>query len=365
MRIPAVVFGLLVLVLTGCSPKEPIKLGFIGGLTGRVADLGEAGRDGTLFAIEEVNAAGGVNGRNIELLIRDDQQDAKVAAQTTQTLLDAGVDAIIGPMTSAMGEAVLPLLARAGRVMVSPTITASQLAGKDDLLFRVAPPVSESTQRSAVHAYNTGSRRIAIVYDLSNLAFSADWAAHFRRAFSAVGGSVVAEASFTSGQDASYAEAVKKVADAKPDALLFVSNAVDTVRLTQLSRNMHLTPPVTTSSWAATESLIQLGGRTIEGMTLTQFFDRANVSTRYQRFAEAFRKRFRQEPGFASVAAYDSTRAVLSAMEKAPGQPLKQALLEAGPYQGLQNSWNFDRFGDAQRQTHIAIVQDGHFVVVD
>jgi branched-chain amino acid transport system substrate-binding protein len=100
-------------------------------------------------------------------------------------------------------------------------------------------------------------------------------------------------------------------------------------------------------------------------MTLAQYFDRANVSPPYQRFAEAFRKRFRQEPGFASVAAYDSTRAVLSAMEKAPGQPLKQALLDSGPYQGLQTLWNFDRFGDAQRQTRITIVRDGHFVVTD
>lgn len=365
MRIPELVFGLVFLTLAGCTQKEPIKLGFLGGLTGRVADLGEAGRDGALFAIEEVNAAGGVNGRHIELLIQDDQQDAKIAAKAAQILLDAGVQAVIGPMTSAMGEAVLPVLTRADRVLLSPTITSSLLAGKDDLMFRVAPPVSESTQRIAAHTYSTGSRRVAIVYDLSNLAYSADWAAHFQRAFSAIGGTVVAEASFTSGQDASYGEAVKKVADAKPDALHFIANAVDTVRLTQLSRNMRLAQPVTTSTWAATESLIQLGGRTVEGMTLTQFFDRANVSPRYQGFADAFRKRFRQEPGFASVAAYDSTRAVLSAMEKAPGGPLKQALLEAGPYQGLQTDWNFDRFGDAQRRTHIAVVRDGHFVVAD
>lgn len=365
MLIRAVILGLVVLTLTGCVQNQSIRLGFLGGLTGRVADLGEAGRDGALFAIEEANAAGGVNGRRIELLIQDDQQDAQTATIATQTLLDARVDAIIGPMTSAMGEAVLPVLARSGLVMVSPTITSSQLAGKDDLLFRVAPPVSESTQHIAIHAYSTGSRRIAIVHDLSNLAYSADWAAHFRRAFSAVGGSVVAEASFTSGHDASYGEAVKKIADAKPDALHFVANAVDTVRLTQLSRNMHLAQPVTTSTWAATESLIQLGGRTVEGMTLPQFFDRANVSARYQGFANAFRKRFRQEPGFASVAAYDSTRAILSAMEKAPSRPLKQALLESGPYQGLQTVWNFDRFGDAQRQTHIAIVRDGLLVVTD
>ena len=66
----------LCLVLVACSEEPPLKIGFVGGMTGRVADLGIAGRDGVIFAIEEKNQAGGIAGRMLELVVRDDHQDA-------------------------------------------------------------------------------------------------------------------------------------------------------------------------------------------------------------------------------------------------------------------------------------------------
>lgn len=358
--------SILLLGLVACAPPEPVKLGFLGGLSGRVADLGEAGRSGALLAVEEANAAGGMNGRKIELVVRDDAQNPGTAVAAVDALAAAGAVAIIGPMTSSVAEAILPAITRAGMVTVSPTITASSLSGKDDLLFKVAPTVEENTRRSAEFAYAAGARRGAIAFDLSNRAYTADWAQHWRRDFTALGGTVVAETSFLSGNDASYGDAVKPFVSAQPDALLFVANAVDTVRLTQLSRNLGLRQPVTATTWAATENLVQLGGSTVEGITLTQFFNRDDASPRYQAFAAAFRARFKQEPGFASVAAYDATRATLEALAKAgKDQSLKAALLAGGPYQGLQERWSFDRNGDARRKTHVTVVRDGHFLIIE
>ena len=70
---------ILVSSITCCSPKEPVKIGFLGGVSGRVADLGIAGRNGALLAVEMRNKAGGLNGRTVELLVEDDQQDAEQA----------------------------------------------------------------------------------------------------------------------------------------------------------------------------------------------------------------------------------------------------------------------------------------------
>ena len=71
---------LSVALVTACSDPEPVKLGFIGGTSGRVADLGIAGRNGFLLAVEEQNAKGGINGRPIEIYFRDDQQNASLAS---------------------------------------------------------------------------------------------------------------------------------------------------------------------------------------------------------------------------------------------------------------------------------------------
>ena len=74
-------------VLTGCQPPEPIRIGFVGGTSGRVADLGIAGRDAVVLAVELRNQAGGVAGRKVELLIQDDEQTPEVAQRAVRELI--------------------------------------------------------------------------------------------------------------------------------------------------------------------------------------------------------------------------------------------------------------------------------------
>ena len=73
--------------LAGCSPPEPIRLGFIGGISGRVADLGIGGRNGVALAIEMRNKSGGVNGRPVELIVEDDKQDPEIAKRAVGRLI--------------------------------------------------------------------------------------------------------------------------------------------------------------------------------------------------------------------------------------------------------------------------------------
>lgn len=357
----------LAAALPGCSgDPEPVRLGFIGGLSGRVADLGEAGRNGALLAVEELNAAGGVGGRPLQLISEDDGQDDAKAVQAVRRLAGQRVEALIGPMTSSIAAAIQPEIERAGLLTVSPTVTASVLGGRDDLLFKVAPSVKDYTQLQVAHDVKQGARRVAVVYDLSNKTFTADWARQYGQALKELGGAVVGEFSFTAGDGPSYDAALRELAALKADTLLIIAGAVDTVRLLQGARNLGLQQRVTTSSWSGTEALIELGGHSVEGLTTVQLFDRSDGSARYVEFAERYRERFKQEPGFASVSAYDATQAlVLALRRRGAGVSLKQSLLESGPYEGLQERWNFDRHGDAQRKVRVTRVVDGRFQVVD
>jgi branched-chain amino acid transport system substrate-binding protein len=269
-------------------------------------------------------------------------------------------------MTSTMAVAVLDRSAKTDLLLVSPTVTASTLSGKDDNLFKVVSSTREHARLSAESLYAHGQRHVASLYDTSNAAYTKDWLEQFREAFEAKGGKLVVAEPFTSGVDASYGAAVKKLKGVDSDSLHFVANASDTVRLLQLARTEGMNQLASAASWAATEQLIELGGRTVEGLRLTQYFDREDQSPNYTKFREAYRARFKQEPGFASVAAYDATRATIEAMRKQePRQTLKSSLLTAGPYEGIQGRWNFDRYGDAERIAWITVVQDGRFVRVN
>ena len=364
-------FGALIAVVAGvllvaCWSSEPLRIGFVGGLSGPVADLGEAGRDGALLAVEEANAAGGVGGRRVELRMHDDRQDEEAVVDALEALAAEGVELVIGPMTSAMGAAALPVAERKGLVLVSPTITASRFGGRDDQLLLLAPHVGEITRRFAVFLHAQGTRRLALAYDTRNLAFSADWALHLREALRALGTEVVVEAPFVSGDFSSYEDSLQKMIVARPDTLHFVSSAVDTVRLLQVARMLGVSLPSSASPWAATEHLVQLGGRSVEGLLVSQVFVNEDEQPRFKAFRAAFRARFNQDPGFVALAAYDATRAALAAyVQRAPGATLKATLLSMPAFDGVQQRWAFDAYGDATREVSVARVQNGHFVKVE
>ena len=130
--LPFVLLGALAGGFAGCSPPEPIRLGFIGGISGRVADLGIAGRNGAALAIEMRNKSGGINGRPVELIVEDDKQDPEIAKRGISRLIGNKVHAIIGPMTSTMAMASLPLINEARMTMISPTVTSSKPAFRAD-----------------------------------------------------------------------------------------------------------------------------------------------------------------------------------------------------------------------------------------
>lgn len=354
-------------LFAACSPPEPIRLGFIGGLTGRVADLGEAGRNGFQLAVEQANAAGGVGGRRIEFFIKDDTQDSAQAKRAAEELVAARVAAIIGPMTSAMAEPVLAAATAGGIVVVSPTVTTTALTGKDDQFLRVISDTSRYAGLSANYQFSrAGVRKVAIAYDSRNRAYTASWLADFRKTFTGLGGTVSTEIAFESGDAADHAAIVKQLQAGQPDALLFISSAVDTARFAQQAAQLKATQKLISVDWSATERLMELGGKPVDGLHLVQFFDREDKSAAFQAFRQAYEKRFQQLPGFASVAAYDATRATLAAIGKSKGgESLKQTLLERGPFVGIQQPIRFDRYGDAQREAFVTTIRDGRFVVVE
>lgn len=354
----------LLLPLAGCGEKEPIRIGFLGGLSGRNADLGESGRNGVQLAIEERNQAGGINGRPIELIARDDGQKPDVAGEAARQLIGAGVQAIVGPMNTAMVTAALPV-AEAGRVpIIAPTIASLSLAGKDDHLFRINATTRDFTKVYADFALRRGLRRMALAYDATNPGYTESWRDEFRKAFMALGGEVVVAVPYEGSSDSSLDAVVGALLQPGPDGLVFISTTLDAARLAQQVRKLAPTIALLNSEWGATDQLIELGGNAVEGIGMALPYNRADTSPRYQHFLAAFRARFKHEPGYGAIAAYDGANALLDALSiRKDGQSVKDALLAAPPSTGLQQAVKFDRFGDAERKLNFSVIRNGRFVI--
>lgn len=352
--------------LAACSEPQPLRIGFVGGLSGRVSDIGVAGRNGALLAVEQANAAGGVGGRPVELIVRDDGQRVDTAQRAVAELLAARVELIVGPMTSAMADVIVPLTQSAGIAVISPTVASANLSGRDDHFFRVCSTTREYAQASAEYLVRqTGMTRVAAILDVGNRAFTEEWVAHFGGALEALGGKMVALERYESSRDESLQEPVARLLATAPQTILVATGAVDMARIGQIVRRTDAAVTLLGTTWAASEELVAIGGRAVEGALLPQFFDRNDASPRFAEFAAAYRERFGSPPGFAAVAAYDATRIGMAARAEAGSPAEVRRRLIAHEFDGLQQRVRIDVWGDAQRDVFLTRVTEGRFRLLE
>jgi branched-chain amino acid transport system substrate-binding protein len=339
-----------------------------GGTSGRVADLGISGRDAAQLLVEQCNLDGGIAGRRVQLLIKDDQQNPDTARQVVGELISEGVVAIVGPMTSDMGLAVTPLLNDARVINVSPTVTTQQLSGRDDYFFRVSATTREYAGRSARYHIKSGDmRRIAAAYDRGNRSFCENWLENFKAPFTAAGGEIIAAIGFNTADGRTFLDIGRELLATDPDGVLIIANSMDSALLCQQIRKVDPDILITLADWGATERLLELGGKAVEGVTVVQTFDRDSQAPRYQAFRKAYLERYHREPGFPGVYTHDATHVVLTAIrDQKQGQSLKETILSLRSFEGLQGEFSFDAFGDVKRKNaSISIVRNRKFVVLE
>lgn len=352
--------------LPGCS-SLPVKIGFLGGLTGPTADLGVAGRDSTLLAVEQLNQRGGLRGKPVELVAFDDRQQPKALPELAGHIRQAGLMGMVGPMTSSMAAVWIPLANEMGLTTVSPTVTGSDFTGKDDHFFRVCSTTREYAYISADYHMRTGHpTRFAVVRDDSNAAYTRSWVQHFVDRVTALGGQVAVPVVYASGQPSdALAGALAQALAHQPEVLVIVANARDTALLAQLLRKQGSALPLSAAEWAATDQVLSSGGRAVEKLVVAQYFDPSSAQAAYSAFVQAFKGRYGRSPGFAEVAAFDAATVMLHALAgQRADETLKQALLRIRQFDGLQQTVAFDAWGDAARPLFMTQVMNGQFTVV-
>lgn len=350
---------------SGCSPPGPVKIGFLGGMSGRSADLGIGGRNGTQLAVEHFNARGGLDGRSVELMVEDDEQDEAVARRRLTQLFDAGVVAVVGPTTSAMAVAMVPLANERGIPLVSPTATTHELTGKEDMFFRLVPDAATGARQQAAYVHALGARRLVTVADLKNRAFSQSWAQTAAERFIELGGALAKAINFEAAPGLRFADLAQQVVDAQLDAVVIAASATDSALLVQQIRQRDSQARIALSPWAGTETLPEMGGRAVEGAIVAQYFDRTSQAQAYRAFVAQYHGRFGEAPGFPAVNAYDATGLVLATLGRnSKSSALAAALAATRQHAGLQRDVALDAYGDSQAPMFLTVLKGGAYVLL-
>lgn len=354
-----------VLMLTGCGDPEPVKIGFIAGLSGAGADTGLAARNALIMAIDDVNEHGGINGHPVELIIRDDEKSGTVGYQRVKEFHELGVSAIIGPIISSVGSGMLPAINEHKIVTISPTVSAMELSNKDDYLFRMSSTNRDNARAYAQHQHDLGRRKIALALDRSNAAFTESWANEFEQFFAQDGGIVVNRVSFNDDEKTGFSNPARQLLTSGADALLLVANGFDSAQLALQIRKSGSTLPIIAAEWAASEELIAMGGKSVEGMEVLESYDRNHQAPHFRNFVTTYQQRFNVHPGYASIATHDAATMLFAGLkhQAQDGTPLKEALLHLREIQGLQHLLTFNEYGDSGGQSVHVIIQNGQFVI--
>ena len=363
---PMFVCALVTLTLA-LAAEEPVRIGEYASITGKEASLGQSSHNGTLMAIDDLNAAGGVLGRPLLLITEDTQSKPGESATAVKKLISRDkVVALLGEVASSRSLEAAPVAQLAKVPMISPASTNPKVTETGNYIFRTCfidpfqGPVMAKFAQEKLHA-----KRVALMVSNSS-AYSIGLAKFFREAFTANGGTIVLEQKYAEG-DKDFKAQLTAIKAAGVDAVFNPGYYNEGALIVLQARDLGLTLPIFgADSWEA-EALIELGGKAIEGAYLCSHYSPADPSSRVQNFVQVYKKRFGTTPDSNASLGYDSVLVLVDAIKRAGSTErakIRDALAATKNFPAVTGNITIDAQRNASKSAVIIQVQNGKFEFV-
>jgi len=343
---------------SGQSPS-PILLGLAINLSGRGGAAGEDIRDGAILAVDRINAAGGINGRPLKLLVRDDRNTPDGIRAADASLVGEGVNVIIGHSTSGNTLLSYPVVTSKGILLITPYAATNKLSGKDDLFVRTQVNCELYGKKAATLFARSAVHSVALLMDMSNADFVVDWKDSLEKYFQGRTRAIT----FNSRQQTDWPKLIDSLLTVKPDAILLLTEAgMSGVALQKLAAAGYDGNCFATV-WADTPELLHYAGGSAEGLRIITFIDPDNNRADYRSFSRAMEKSFHKKATARSSRAYEVIFVLADALKRSEGnsaEALKKSLLSS-EYNTILGPLRFDKYGDVVRPIYEVIVHDGQF----
>lgn len=288
---------------------------------GRNSELSVAIRDGVILAAEEINSHGGIRGRSIQLIVKDDKQEPQTALKIEQEFGNAEVTAVIGHMNSATTVAVLNLINRQKTPLINPLPVTEKNQESHDYFISFAPTEERSIAIEASYAVNQLKlKKIAIVYDLSYSVNGLNWYRGFKNEFIRLGGSSVTSATFYSSNNINFEGIAREVLASKPDGLLIIANGIDAAVFCQQIGKIRPMLPILATPWAMGRMFLEYGGQAVAGTVLSYAELKTTDTLPVTLVNQKFTQRFGEPPTVYSLLGYRTARRLFSAIARCDNQ---------------------------------------------
>lgn len=346
---------LTIILFSGCSQQDNLKLGVVGTLSGFGSFYGQQELRGVELAVDEINAEGGINNKKIELTVEDSASNPTTSVSVIQKLINVDKTSfVIGDSWTSTTVNMFPITNENKVILISPIASLDELS-EDDFYFRTVPTIRDMMKPLAEYVYSTGARRVGIVQQQTQ--YGEEHTLDFKEEFERLGGTIVSIEKVSLSQADVKSELVK-VNSQNPDTIfnLHTSNAMLGLLMKQ-AKELDINVTWIGSWGSENQPLINTHANAAEGLTYP-FPYRAKDSE----FSIAYKAKYGEIPSLTAANSYDAVKVLTQAIAEVGEDPVKvKEYLTSNTVAGL----TFDQNGDVKKPIIIKQIKDGEFVVIE
>jgi branched-chain amino acid transport system substrate-binding protein len=355
-------------VLSGCGKKadsNEIVIGEYGALTGSIASFGQSTHKGVELAIDELNAAGGVLGKKIRLVVEDDQGKPEEALTAVTKLISKDrVVALIGEFASSNSLAAAPFAQQSGIPMLSHGSTNPKVTQVGDYIFRACFIDPFQGQVMAKFASQTLKvKRVAILRDIKS-DYSVGLADYFTKSFTQAGGAIVADESYSAG-DKDFNAQLTSLKQQNAEAIFIPGYYTEIGLIARQARKLGIEAVLLGGDGWDSEKLWEIGGEALNGSFFSNHYSVDNPSPEIQAFVEKFKAKHGHAPDALAALGYDAAKVLVDAIARAGSddpKAIRDALAQTKDFPGITGNITLNENRDAVKSAVVLEVQGGKFL---
>lgn len=363
--------ALVLPLLSGCgkqSVSNEILIGEFGSLTGTTADFGVTTKNGIDLAVEDINAKGGVLGKKVRIIIQDDRSDpAEAKTAVTKLVMQDRVVAVLGEVASTRSMAAAPVCQQAGIPMITPSSTNPDVTKIGDYIFRVC--FIDDFQGAICAKFAADSlklKKAAIMRDIKN-DYSVGLANSFKKTFHELGGSIVADISYSEG-DTDFGSQLTAIRGESPDVIFVPGYYQEVALIARKARQLGIKVPLLGGDGWDSSTLIPNSGGALEGSYFSNHYDAAMGGLLVKSFIAAYKKKFGVEPNALAALGYDAMNIMADAIERAgstDGAKIRDAIAATKHFPGVTGVITIDAQRNAVKPGVILQISGDKFNYVE
>ena len=349
------------------SGKE-ILVGEYGSLTGGIATFGISTKNASEMAFDEINKKGGVLGKQIKLLVEDDQSKPEEAGTAVTKLINQDhVVAMLGHVASSHSLAAAPICQSNKVPMITPSSTNPRVTQVGDYIFRVCFTDTFTGEVVAKFVYDTlKAKKVAILVDVRS-DYSVGLQTFFGEAFKRRGGEIVANQSYSQG-DSDFRAQLTQIKATNPDAIYVPGYYTEVGTIVHQGRELGITVPFVGSDGWDSPKLWEIGGEALNGCYFSNHYSTDDPNPAVQKFVNDYKTKYGQVPDALAALAYDAARILADSFTRAgstDGDKVRKAIGATKDFPGVTGTITINAERNAVKPAVILKVENGKYLLVE